>query len=387
MQTDIWTSLLASAVNDKVVPERCLLVTGGSTDTQNAYLQQFVSSAAGTRYTVRASISPSGVASFALGYAYYDLMDREQDELLLRLHIYTFPGPQPEYSRLVVDLLSRHDVLLEDVLLVVLLDWNEPRRWLRDLARTILFLKNQIFPELPLDEYSHGIKKAAERYKLLSSTSFRSELGHGLSLNVDVPLGTGEYDAPLGVDMLVAVMNSERIDVLERQFGRKDDEFDFIQQFLRTVLLKHGASLVYLSCDSKTPFQLVYYLLSPSLGSQSAITSAAKSVMPNVIDRDAILIPSGWDSWSKILLIRDDFDVEGVSSGWSSEVLNSDSSAFAGEDENEEGTATIIEAYEDVVHAFGGARRTQGEAEVVQPAVDTQAFLKETLAEQNSIKV
>lgn len=58
-----------------------------------------------------------------------------------------------------------------------------------------------------------------------------------------MPLGKGEFDAPLGVDFMVAMMNSERIDILERQFGRKDDEFDFIQQFLRTILLKREYSI------------------------------------------------------------------------------------------------------------------------------------------------
>lgn len=37
----------------------------------------------------------------------------------------------------------------------------------------------------------------------------------------------------------------------------------------------------------------------------------------NVVDRDNILIPPNWDSWGKIRVIREGFDVEGTSEAWS----------------------------------------------------------------------
>ena len=40
----------------------------------------------------------------------------------------------------------------------------------------------------------------------------------------------------------------------------------------------------------------------------------------NVIDREKILIPPNWDSWGKIKVLRDRFDVEGVSRGWSIDI-------------------------------------------------------------------
>lgn len=39
-----------------------------------------------------------------------------------------------------------------------------------------------------------------------------------------------------------------------------------------------------------------------------------------MIDRDKILVPSNWDSWGKIRIIREGFDMEGVSTAWSIEI-------------------------------------------------------------------
>lgn len=38
---------------------------------------------------------------------------------------------------------------------------------------------------------------------------------------------------------------------------------------------------------------------------------------PNVIDRDKVAVPPNWDSWGKIRVLREGFDVEAVSEGWS----------------------------------------------------------------------
>lgn len=60
-------------------------------------------------------------------------------------------------------------------------------------------------------------------------------------LNLSLPLGPGEFDEPIGVPMCVVCQNSDRIEVLERERGWKEEEFDFVLQFLRTVLLKREA--------------------------------------------------------------------------------------------------------------------------------------------------
>jgi len=53
-----------------------------------------------------------------------------------------------------------------------------------------------------------------------------------------LPLSQGEYDEPIGLPLIVVCQNVDKMDFLERECGYKEELFDFIQQFLRTILLK-----------------------------------------------------------------------------------------------------------------------------------------------------
>lgn len=64
------------------------------------------------------------------------------------------------------------------------------------------------------------------------------------------------------------------------------------------------------------------------------------------MDRDRVFVPSGWDSWGKIRVLRDGFDVEGVCEGWSVDLaskLNLDTVT----DSQTSGGA--LEVYEDTI--------------------------------------
>lgn len=83
-------------------------------------------------------------------------------------------------------------------------------------------------------------------------------------------------------------------------------------------------------------------------------------------------MPSGWDSWGKIRVLREGFDVEGINVGWSVDI------APSGELEGEiEGGA--VEIYEDVIK---DTKRSDTEGLALLkargleiPPVDTQEFL------------
>ena len=69
-----------------------------------------------------------------------------------------------------------------------------------------------------------------------------------------LPLSHGEYDEPIGLPLVVVCQNVfptpflinekvDKMDLLEREMGYKEELFDFIQQFLRTILLKRILTL------------------------------------------------------------------------------------------------------------------------------------------------
>jgi dynein light intermediate chain 1 len=99
----------------------------------------------------------------------------------------------------------------------------------------------------------------------------------------------------------------------ERSWG--DDDFDFVMQTMRTILLKHGASLIYTTPNVKSELQ-------PLVESLLGINTLLKrhSIKHNVVDRDRILVPTNWDSWGKIRILREGFDVEQVSKGWATDL-------------------------------------------------------------------
>jgi dynein light intermediate chain 1 len=155
--------------------------------------------------------------------------------------------------------------------------------------------------------------------------------------------------------------------MLERERGWREEEFDFVLQFLRTILLKHGAGLVYTTPSSHSPLQpLIYSMLSIQTPHRSS-----HPLKHNVIERDKVFVPPHWDSWGKIRVLREGFDVEGINKGW-----NLDISHELADDAEPEGGA--VEVYEDVIkdtsrNADSLALFKNGGMEV--PPVDTQEFL------------
>jgi len=130
---------------------------------------------------------------------------------------------------------------------------------------------------------------------------------------------------------------------LERQEDYKEEQFDYIQQTLRTVCLKYGAALFYTTTGLPQSF--------PSLRSYIMHRLLHTSTKPfpfysraQVIERDTVLVPAGWDSWSKIKILRG-FDCEGVSRGWDIDMGLGPNDYVEG-DEKVAGTRSV---YEEVV--------------------------------------
>lgn len=73
-----------------------------------------------------------------------------------------------------------------------------------------------------------------------------------------------------------------------------------------------GASLIYTAPSAPSQLQTLAH---SSLGIHSLLKK--QPLKPNVIDRDKVVVPPNWDSWGKIRVLREGFDVEAVSEGWS----------------------------------------------------------------------
>jgi len=100
----------------------------------------------------------------------------------------------------------------------------------------------------------------------------------------------------------------------------------------------------------------------------------ADLLKPNVVDRDGVFVPSGWDSWGKIRVLRDGFDVEGVCTGWSVDLANVL--------EHKESSGGALEVYEDTVsdpkRSIDSTPYTSRDASV--NVVPEQQFLQQQLS-------
>lgn len=228
--------------------------------------------------------------------------------MLARLSLYLLASPSPSFTPLIKPYLNPRT--LPHTLIVILLDWNHPWFWIRQLRDWIRVLRSLI---MSLDDASKLVLE--ENIQTLQDKG-RNLAQEGSSIeNVKIPMGPGEWDEPLGLPLCVVCQNADKIESLEKERGWKEPEFDFVLQYLRTILLKHGASLVYTMPTAPGSLQT---LIHSTLGIKSLLKQ--EQLRHNVTDRDRVLVPPNWDAWAKIRILREGFDVEGVSQKWSIDI-------------------------------------------------------------------
>lgn len=89
------------------------------------------------------------------------------------------------------------------------------------------------------------------------------------------------------------------------------------------------------------------------------IATSARASFPfphraNVVDRDQVLVPAGWDSWGKIKIMRERFDCEQAGEGWEADLerLRAGASGAETDVSGEEGNRGLRREYEMVVVDF-----------------------------------
>ncbi|KAL1974599.1 hypothetical protein VTN31DRAFT_4803 [Thermomyces dupontii] len=313
-QKNLWSEMLDSVASAKRLPEKNMIVLGGTPESQREFLETLSSDPSDPRLpTERKRKNVAPIANeFALGYTYQDVLDADQEDILARVSVYLLSEPSPSFAPLLQPLLTPQTI--PETLIVILLDWSTPWTWVRQLRDWIRLLRSVL---LKLDDQTKIVMEEVmsewkDRKRGLDSASAGVANAGG---PVTIPLGPGEWDEGLGVPLCVVCQGADKIEKLEKENGWREEEFDFILQFMRTILLKHGGSLIY-----TTPFlaSSLQSLIHSTLGIHSLLKR--QSLRHNVIDRDKILVPANWDSWGKIRIIREGFDIEGVGNAWSIEI-------------------------------------------------------------------
>lgn len=206
---DLWSSLLDSVASGRRLPEKNIVLLGGSVESQRELVQSLAAPLSDPRRRGRDNSTPPVANSFALGYTYYDVLDTDQEDTLARVSLYTLTTPAPAFGPLLGPLLTPQSI--PDTVMVILLDWAEPWRWLRQLREWILLLRTVLV----------GLSDECKETMAEVMTAWRDR-GRGGGTNLDgttltapsgedagaaLPLGPGEWDDALGLPLCLVCQN------------------------------------------------------------------------------------------------------------------------------------------------------------------------------------
>jgi dynein light intermediate chain 1, cytosolic len=203
---ELWSSMLDSVASGKRLPEKNMLVLGGSVDSQREFFESLSTSEIRRTLDRQTNKTPPLANSFALGYTYYDVLDADQEDTLARISLYTLTSPEPAFGSLLQPLLTPQSI--PNTLIVVLLDWSQPWAWMRQLRQWILLLRTVLV------SLSNECKETMEEVMI----SWRDR-GRGGGTNLDgtnmasaegdvaLPLGPGEWEDALGLPLCLVCQN------------------------------------------------------------------------------------------------------------------------------------------------------------------------------------
>lgn len=286
---------------------------------------------------------PAIANSFLLGYTFVET--RDYDDKLAHLDIYTAVGDADEraYRVLLRDFMEKQyrsstrganstssgsggSAGKKEGKLVVglVVDWNENvNDFVRFLGDWLRLLRQSVEGLASVASVEAELKHRLQTYVAPDGTTSSaiagasSSLGSGDASVVELPLEEGQYDVPLGFDLVLIAGNAQNVlpDAIGAGSGSdnasfSDDLVDYVQQVLRTIALTHGASLIYVPATSHleegaTNRDALATLVGERL--QIPLVGELGAAVPSVVDQSGILVPAGWDSVGKILALREGF--------------------------------------------------------------------------------
>ena len=362
---EIWSSLLRQTCEAQArnrswqnLQSRDLILCGGSAEDQQVFVErcvarpppaQVVAPSARKRDGSRVVEKKGEVRlsnGFAYGYGHVTLfsppaqqgagMLGNEAEEVGKVEVHTFPEPEAGYEKVLRRLLKEKrerqvvgsteggvgEEGKEDQDegrrpgVSILLSWKEPWVFLDKLRRWLYLLSSAILPS-----ESSRARSSPESVETLRA--------HDLKLTV------------------ILQHTEAQESLLRESVPYTEESFDLISQTLRTCLLPLSAGLVYTSSLAApqppgaplseaqkviyTSLRLDIGALQPkqrpssSSGAGGASVKKDELMLPkhNVVDRMAVLVPSGWDSVGKIRLLSEDFSPEAVLEGWMADLSTS----------------------------------------------------------------
>lgn len=286
-------------------------------------------------------------SDFALRYDFADVRDDADEDILARLSVYTVPSASTSYTALLPHFLPPRQSLPHTLVMIVL-DWTRPWTFVEELQRWLQWVetwaKGDESRELQIvrEENRERLQSHIQHYTEPSTDPLPT---NSTLSNTILPLGPGTFTHnSAGVPIIVACTKADLIDdgndmaagasgmgsMVKGKGGEWEERTDGVMQVLRTICLKYGASLFYTTTVPSTLQVLRQHALhllfappapTPAMASGAESQAPIRNIFPfhhkpNTLDRDRIVVPTGWDSWGKIAIMRDGFDAKMWGEAW-----------------------------------------------------------------------
>ncbi|KAJ2830306.1 hypothetical protein FBU31_002514 [Coemansia sp. 'formosensis'] len=419
-KANLWETALKEAGQSKTVATKNVLVLGDSNSGKTGVVSQLFNASfrpqvgnglnATPQQSTSTGLNGGGLTvepstaevdsvvtlskhDLALSYSYMDVRDEDNEETVARLGIYQLASDRVSDRELLKFVLDART--FSNSAAIIVLDWSKPWRFVKTLLRWVNVLSGAVdmvcndtggrevkgsggwtLGKAAVDESRERLERFLQEYSeatdassaadasaiVASAATSKAHGGAGLLL----PLGQGVLETNFGIPLIVVCTKSDTMELMERERGFKEEDFDYIQQVLRAVCLQFGAALIYTSTHNPDTFSTLYHYLvhrlltapatlpglaadsgevpdtgefdvdadmgsSGDVGNRARSASTARDAGPgakpsntvypfrvraNVVDRDVVFVPAGWDSVTKINYLREPFDVYAIQDAW-----------------------------------------------------------------------
>ncbi|WFD49767.1 tubulin-dependent ATPase kip3 [Malassezia furfur] len=229
---------------------------------------------------------------------------------------------------------------------VVVLDWSAPWTFAAHLVQWLALLRTTIdnaTSPAPDDD------RAAMQQSLAAALPAADDAAHARP--------AGQLVENTGVPLVVVLAKADAIARLVDDRRVSEAQLDYVQQTVRTVAARYGAAVVSTSAARPASLDALRACV------RGALQRTPVALTASTNDPAALVVPPGWDTWSKIGVLDASFDCAATADAWAAAL---------------DGDGAFAAAYAARVPA--PADETPQAADVVR--ADEQAFLAQLYAQQ-----
>jgi len=226
----------------------------------------------------------------------YTILDAHNEDEHITLGTWILNGDS-YYSNLLQYVVTKESV--KDLTVLICVDISKPWNILETLdhwyQKLHVHLHSLRLSAKELNEMERKIQKDFDNYyKEVEGGDEKVSLADSDDVS---GLGENVLSNNIGIPIIVALTKSDHITNLEKENDYREEHFDFIQKHIRKFCLKSGAAVLYTSSKEGSNIPLLYKYVNYK------VFGIKMQVVPQLVEKETIFIPMGWDNESKIAII------------------------------------------------------------------------------------